>query len=92
MIDDFFSWFLSAVLPLTKKALSGLGIGTITWQGVDAALAAVIEHIQVFIGQAPADIAGWLQAAGFVEAIGIILGGISARYSLMVFAKWALFL
>lgn len=80
--------FLTAsVVPLVKKVLLALGLGTITYAGLqtafDAAQGQVISHYGAMSG-------GTLQLvnlAGVGQAIGIILGALAARVGIAALSK-----
>jgi hypothetical protein len=73
--------------PLAKRVLIALGIGTITYVGIDAALSAVVSAIQAQLGGLPSDIIQIITIGGGTTAMSIILGGIAARISMMSLAK-----
>jgi len=78
------TWLASSAGAIAKRVLIALGIGTITYTGVDVAFNAmkdlVISNYSGFIG-AGAQIAS---LAGIHEAIGILLAALAARVGLLV--------
>ncbi len=83
-MDKLFVWLASAVGPLAKKVLVALGIGWLSYTGVQVALDAARSQVVSSWGQIPADIANIVGLFGFSQAAGIILGAISARAGLLV--------
>lgn len=81
------TFLLSLAGPILKRALIALGIGWVTYQGLDVLLSALIGSVQsnfsAFSGSAAQIV--WL--AGFGQAIGIVLGAITARMSMMILSK-----
>ena len=78
-----FSW----AGPLARRVLIAIGIGTITYVGIDAALASVVSAIQSQLGGLPSDIIQILAMGGLTSAMSIVLGGIAARVSMMSLSK-----
>lgn len=80
--------FLSASIgSLVKKALVALGLGTITYAGLqtafDSAQANVISHY----GQMPAAALQLADLAGVGQTIGILLGAMAARVGMVALSK-----
>jgi hypothetical protein len=73
--------------PIAKKALAALGMGVLSYAAVQAAFAGVQAALLASYGQISADIVGPLNMAGFGQAIGIVLGAMSARFSLLAVKK-----
>lgn len=82
-------WLLGLVTPLVKKALLALGIGFLTYQGIDALVGDIQGNISASFGQLPATIYAYLAMAGVFKAIGIILSGMAARVSMIITSKMA---
>jgi hypothetical protein len=84
------SWaitLLSWMAPLAKRVLIALGIGTISYVGIDAVMTGVISAITSSLGGLSSDIINILAMGGFTTAISIILGGVAARISMMTLKK-----
>lgn len=80
--------FLVRILgPLAKRVLIALGIGTVTYVGLDAAFDAAKNYIIGYYGQMSGDVLQVVSLAGFGAAIGIILGAIAARIALISLSK-----
>ena len=77
-------WLLALVGPLVKKALVALGIGWVSYQGIDLAVSAIRDQIIAHWGALSADIASFLAFAGFGQAFGIVLSALAARAALML--------
>lgn len=78
------TWLASSAGAIAKRVLIALGLGTVTYTGVDIAFNAakdlVISNYGGFVG-AGAQIAAM---AGVHEAIGILLGALAGRVGLLV--------
>lgn len=76
--------FLSAsVGALAKKVLVALGFGTVTYVGLQAAFDAVQSSVVSSYGQMSGTSMMLVDLSGGGQAIGIILGAISARIGLI---------
>jgi len=80
--------FLSASIgALAKKVLIALGLGTITYAGLQAAFNAAQAQVISNYGQMPAAAMQLADLAGVGQTIGILLGAMSARVGLAVLSK-----
>ena len=80
--------FLMALIgPLARQALIALGIGLITYVGVDTAVTAALTAAKSNLGQITGSVAAILARGGLFTAMSILAGGISARLSLMVLKR-----
>jgi cell division protein FtsX len=80
--------FLStAIGPLVKKALVALGLGTITYAGLDVAFNAAKAEVVNNFGATAADSLSLINLAGVGQAIGIVLGALSARVGMAVLSR-----
>lgn len=73
--------------PLAKRVLIALGIGTISYVGIDAVMTGVTSAITSSLGGLSSDIINILAMGGFTTAISIILGGVASRISMMTLKK-----
>lgn len=65
--------------PLAKKALTSLGVGVISYAALSSAVSAVSSAVSSAYGGMTGDVAAIISLAGFGQALGIILGGFTAR-------------
>lgn len=79
VITTIAAFFASSIGPLVKRALVAIGIGTITYAGLDTAFAAARDLVVSNYGQMPGNVADLVSLAGVGQAIGIILGAMAAR-------------
>lgn len=75
--------------PLAKKVLSALGIGFLTFAGVDAAVNGALSAAKSNFAGTATDIASILAISGMFTAMSIIAGGITAGLTMMVFSRLA---
>lgn len=78
-----------SVGALLKRALVAVGVGTITYVGLDAAFAAAQAQIIANYGQLSGAGVQLADLAGVGAAIGIILGAMSGRIAIAVVSKFA---
>jgi hypothetical protein len=88
-VSTFSSVLTALAGPIAKKVLTSLGIGFLTFAGVDTAVGAALAAAKSnFNGIAP-DLLAIASMAGFFTAFSVIAGGITAGVSMMVFSKLA---
>lgn len=80
--------FLSAAVPsLAKKVLTALGLGTITYAGLQTAFNAAQTQIIASYGQISGNALQLADLAGVGQSIGIILGAMAARVGMIALSK-----
>lgn len=80
------SWatFIAAgVGPWVKRALGALGMGVISYVGFDAIKGQIATAVAGMWGGMAADVYAVVALAGFVDAVGIWLGAITAAVTLL---------
>lgn len=75
---------MSLVGPMVLRALTILGVGLVTFTGVTAGLQGLVQAAQDNWGALPAAMLGLASLAGVPQALGIIVGAMTARV-----ATWA---
>lgn len=70
--------------PMVLRALTVLGLGTITFTGVTVALQGLIDIAVNNYASIPSDVLGLAGVAGIPQAIGIICGAMVARVGMWV--------
>lgn len=75
---------IALVGPLAKQALFALGIGLITYVGLDAAVTSALSAAKSSLGQLPAAAMAICARGGMFTAFSIVAGGITARMSMMI--------
>lgn len=77
------AFFGAAAGPIAKKVLGALGIGMVTYAGVDIAFSALQSLVTSYWNGMPADIAALLALGGYGQGVGIILASMSARVGML---------
>lgn len=81
--------FLMALAgPLARQVLVSLGIGLITFVGLDAAVTAALGAAKSNLGMMPATVAALLARGGIFTAFSILAGGIVAGVSMTVLSRF----
>ena len=84
------AWILLIAVPVAKQVLVGLGIGFVTYAGISTLLDSAVSSVQTNFTGMGGDMLGLIQLSGSIEAIGIMMGGISARLLMMSLTKFRL--
>lgn len=83
-------WLVGLAWPAISKILGALGIGTLTFLGMEAMLRNAIAHAQQsMVGLAP-DVMALLSMAGFVTALSIATGAMITSLTLIVMKRFTL--
>ena len=77
------AFLAGAAGPLLKKALVAIGLGTVTYAGLQAAFNAAQAQIIANYGLMPAAALQIADLAGVGATIGIILGALAARVGMV---------
>lgn len=85
------AWLMALIGPLGKQLLVALGIGVVTYAGVDIAVSSMLANARAAWAGGPGGAAAQLIAmAGVNTALGIIAGGITGRVTMLALKKFAL--
>ncbi len=84
------AWLMSIASPIAVRVLTQLGIGIVSFVGVEAAVNQLISLAQSHWMGLPANVLQFMAIGGFNTALGIVAGGVSARLTLMVFKRFTL--
>lgn len=81
------SLIAAGVGPWVKKAVGALGMGVISYVGFDAIKGQIASAVGGMWGGMAADVYAVVALGGFVDAVGIWLGAITAAVSLLTFKQ-----
>lgn len=84
------AWLMSIVGPLAFRVLAQLGVGVVTFVGVEAAITGALSAAQSAYSGQPAVVLQFLAIAGVNTALGIMSAGITARLTLMAMKRFQL--
>lgn len=82
-------FFMAIAGPVARKVMLALGIGFLTFQGVDAAVSGALNAAKSSFGGVTGDVAQLIAMSGINWAFGIIAGSITAAVTMMVFSRLA---
>lgn len=88
IVLTIFTWLMAAVTPLVRRVLIALGIGLVTYTGLDMVLTNVQASVIASIGGMTGASAQVAAILGFQQSVGIILGALATRLALTQLTKW----
>ena len=86
---SFSSAMSSLAGPIAKKVLTSLGVGVVTYVGVEAAVRAAFGYAKANFAMISPAVSQILAMAGMYTAMGIIAGGVMAGVSMLILNKFA---
>lgn len=82
-MSSFGLYLASVSTPIVQRALTGLGFGIVTYVGLDVVMSQVQQGILGNWAMIPPGASAMLGLAGIPQALGIIVGALVSRYSMM---------
>lgn len=82
-MSSFGLYLASVSTPIVQRVLTGLGFGVVSYVGLDAVFQSVQTNVVNQWGLIPAAAAGMLGLSGVPTAMGIILGALACRFSML---------
>lgn len=86
-MSSFGLYFASVAVPIAQRALTGLGIGVVSYVGLDAVFTQLQNSILQNWGAMGAGPLAILSMSGVSEALGITLGALSARLAMIQLSR-----
>ena len=80
---SFGVYLASVSVPIAKRVLAGLGIGVVTYVGLAAVMTQIQNSVISNWGAINISAMQFLSLAGVPDAIGIVLGAVAARFSML---------
>lgn len=77
------AWLVAIAGPIVKRVLVALGIGVVSYAGLNAVMSQVQSAVTNAWGQMGTVTLQLLTLAGFSDALGIALGALAARLALV---------
>ncbi|MFN5048841.1 DUF2523 family protein [Roseateles sp.] len=85
------AFIMALVGPVVKRVLASLGLGIVTFTGVDLAVSSVLSQAKAaWAGGLVGDAAQLVAMAGGNTALGIIAGGITARVTMIALKRFSI--
>jgi hypothetical protein len=83
------TWIMALVSPIARRVLLSLGLGVVTYTGVDTAVSSVLSQAKAaWAGGLVGDAAQLVAMAGANTALGIIAGGIVGRVTMLALKRF----
>nr|WP_316639180.1 DUF2523 domain-containing protein [uncultured Roseateles sp.] len=73
------TWLVALAGPLARRVLASLGLGVVTYVGMDAAIGAILNQARAGWGGMPADVVSYVAMSGANVALSLIAGAIIGR-------------
>lgn len=89
-MSSWASWLMSLAAPLAGRVLLSLGVGTITFVGLEMALSAAFSQGKAAAATLSGDVAAIVALSGGFVAMSVIAGGATAAVSLVILKRFAL--
>lgn len=84
------AWLLSIATPIVVRVLAQLGVGIVSYIGVEAAVSQLFSLARSSWAGLPSIVLQFMAIGGFNTALGIIAGGVTARLTLFLFKRFYL--
>lgn len=84
------AWLGALAWPLVSRVIVAMGLGTVTYIGLNAAITAALTAGKAAMSGLGADVASLIALSGFFEAIAITAGGIVASLAFSVVKRFSL--
>lgn len=84
------AWLLSISTPIVVRVLAQLGIGIVSYVGVEAAVNQLISLARTSWSGLPSLALQFMAIGGFNTALGIIAGGVTARLAFVLLKRFYL--
>lgn len=83
-------WLVGLAWPAISRILGALGIGTVTFLGLDALLSSAVSQAQASIQGLAPDVLALLSMAGFLQAFSITSGAMVTCLGLIALKRFRL--
>lgn len=87
---SFGAYLDSVSLPIVQKVLVGLGFGTVTYVGLQAAFTSLETMFQSNMSSIPSGMAALLYLGGFNQGAGLVLAAVTSRIAMSAVKKFQL--
>jgi len=90
MFEGLADWLAKISWPLISKAMTSLGVGTVTYVGAETALESALNAAKSSFTSVGGDLLNLMAMTGFFDAMAIMSGGILSGLSWMVLKRFAI--
>lgn len=89
-VSGWGTFLAGAAGPIAKRVLLGLGIGTLTMVGLQAAVTAALDATRSSLGGMTGVVADLVAMSGFFSAAAIIAGGLTTAVTMVALKRLAI--
>jgi hypothetical protein len=82
------TWLVGLAGPIARQVLLSLGIGVVTFVGLDSAISGALSSAKSAMGGLTGDYAAIVALGGGFAAVSIIAGGITAGVSMIALKRF----
>lgn len=82
-------WLVGLAWPAISRILTSLGLGTVTFVGMDAMLQSAISSSQSSLAGLSPEILAIMSISGFITAMGILAGALTASLMLVALKRFS---
>lgn len=90
MGEGFAGWIASISWPVVSRVLAALGVGTVTYTGLDAAVNSGLDAARSALTGLTPDVLQILALAGFFEAMALTAGSLLGAVTWLTLKRFAL--
>lgn len=83
MLETLYGWLQNAIGPLIKRGLAAIGLGWITFEGVQQFWQDATNGFLASWNAIPSEVMEFLQLCGIATAFGIIMGALATAFSIL---------
>lgn len=84
------TWLVALAGPLARRVLASLGLGVVTYVGMDAAISGILAQAKAGWGGMAGDVTSYVAMSGANVALSLIAGALVGRVGLMVLKRMTL--
>lgn len=89
-MDGWALWLFSMIKPVAMRVMLTLGMGIVSYTGVDTAVFAALDAAKGALQGLPLEVAQIMARFGFFDYMAITSGGVVSGLSWSILQKWAL--
>jgi len=82
------TWLVGLAGPIARQILISLGIGTVTFLGLNTAVTAALGAAKTALSGLPADAVQILALGGVFTALSVLAGGVTAGVSMIALKRF----
>lgn len=90
MFEGLADWLAKISWPLISRALTSMGVGTVTYVGAESALSSALNSAKAAFTSIGGDLLNIIAMTGFFDAMAIMSGGLVSGLAWMVLKRFAL--